>query len=130
MNLLAHAHLGSIYDRKVNCVNILWDFLARDLRDDKRDFVISGGKLHNRIDSLTDSSDEFKKSKRLVSTEKRKIAGIIIDIGFDYVLSQNWNIYSTTSLDSFIDEVLFDLFEYAPELCKKAEIVQEYTETE
>jgi len=125
MNLLAHAHLGSKFDSKVNCVNVLWDFIAKDLRSDKRSFIQSGGTLHNTIDSLTDNSTEFKKARQLISPSRKKIAGIIIDIGFDYILSKNWGLYSNTDIRTFVNEILSDLYLYTPELSEKAGMIQQ-----
>ncbi|HJO92847.1 MAG TPA: ACP phosphodiesterase [Victivallales bacterium] len=126
MNLLAHAHLGSKLENKINCVNILWDFIAKDLKDNSRNFIVAGMKLHNTIDFLTDTSDEYKKAKQLVSPKRKKIAGIIIDIGFDYVLSKNWQMYSDTDISEFINKILIDLSLYSSGFSKKAKTVQEH----
>ncbi len=94
MNLLSHALLSRHEPSDVFTVNVLWDFLAKDLRRDRRDFVRRGAKIHRVIDRETDSSTEFKQALRLVPASRDLCSGVIVDIALDYALSQDWSFYS------------------------------------
>lgn len=66
MNLLSDALLSQFEDDHVFTVNILWNFVGKDLRQDRRNFVSHGSKIHRTIDRETDCSEEFKRSLYLV----------------------------------------------------------------
>lgn len=95
MNLLSHALLSRNENDDVLTVNVLWDFLGRDLRQDNRDFVRRGAEIHRTIDRETDTSDEFKNALSLVSEKHDIVSGIVVDIAFDYALSRDWSFYSS-----------------------------------
>lgn len=112
MNLLSHALLSRDETDEVLTVNVLWDFLGRDLRQDKRDFVRRGAKIHRTIDRETDTSVEFKQALELVSVKRDSVSGVVVDIALDYALSQDWNFYfSEDRLELF--EHFYDRMELA-----------------
>lgn len=58
---------------------------------------------HLRVDRFTDSNPLVKEIKGLFSSERRRFAGIIVDVVFDHFLSLHWQRFSNESLDGFID---------------------------
>ena len=78
------------------------------------DFVRAGGEthlgpviqaeilMHRRIDSYTDSHTQVRQAKALFAPERRRFAGIVLDIYYDHLLVQNWSRYCTVAVDEFI----------------------------
>ena len=67
--------------------------------------LVEGILLHRAIDYFTDQHPVFLRSKLLLAPERRRFAGIIIDVLFDHFLAQNWSQYSRIPLPEFIDEM-------------------------
>ncbi len=58
---------------------------------------------HLRVDKFTDSNPIVIEARRLFSPERRRFAGIILDVVFDHFLSLHWQRFSDESLDGFIE---------------------------
>ena len=95
MNLLAHALLSRNETDQVMTINVLWDFLGKDLRQDQRKFVRRGATIHRTIDRETDTSAEFRQALNLVSEKRESVSGVVVDIALDYALSKDWTHYCT-----------------------------------
>ena len=54
------------------------------------DGVILGIRQHRAIDVFTDSHPTFRQAKSLLAPHRRRLAGIVVDIFYDYFLSRNW----------------------------------------
>lgn len=120
MNLLSHALLARHVPDDVLTVNVLWDFLGRDLRQDRRDFVRRGANIHRTIDRETDSSEEFKQALGLVPSNRDTASGVIVDVALDYALSQDWNFYSSEDRLELIED-FYDRMELAaPSISQRA----------
>lgn len=77
--------------------NYVGDFIKGRLTDEKTaswnpDYVV-GLKLHRFIDSFTDSHPDVLEAKDVASVTQGKLAGIVMDIYFDYFLAQNFTQY-------------------------------------
>ncbi len=75
------------------------------LEDDYPAEVIEGIMLHRAVDQFTDSHPVFLQAKKYLPPERKRFAGIIIDIYFDHFLAQFWKEYSRQKLASFISEI-------------------------
>jgi acyl carrier protein phosphodiesterase len=104
MNYLAHLRLSPI-DAEPMTGNLMGDF--RKYLDDTAlpDKVSQGIKNHMRVDKFTDSSQSILTLKRLFSSERRRFAGIILDVSFDYFLIRHWQEFCDTAFDEFINQV-------------------------
>lgn len=51
--------------------------------------------LHREIDSFTDQHPVVAEARNVISPERRRLGGIIIDIAFDYYLTRHWDKFST-----------------------------------
>lgn len=60
-------------------------------------------KTHLIIDSFSDKNEHFKISKNRLK-EKGLLRGIVIDFTYDYLLTKNWDKFSTIKLDKFKNE--------------------------
>lgn len=101
MNYLAHMYLAGDSGELV-VGNMLGDFVKGRIGDEFPPGVAEGIRTHRKIDAFTDSHERVISSKRLVSRERRRFSGIIVDLAFDHVLALNWGDYSELPLGDFI----------------------------
>lgn len=114
MNYLAHLYLAE--DSEESLVgNFLGDFVKGKLVNQYSSEILKGIKTHRKIDAYTDSHERVKRCKRLISPERKRYSGIIVDILFDHFLSKNWNSYSDIELDQFISNI-YKVFERNQEI--------------
>ena len=85
--------------------NFIADFVKGDVEGRFPREVIEGIRHHRRADLFTDSHEVFGESRRLVSSPRRRYAGIIIDVLYDYFLATSWDQYCVTKLDEFVGQV-------------------------
>jgi len=67
--------------------------------------VQRGLQHHLLVDSYTDRHPQVRASKRLFSDQRRRFAGVALDILYDHYLLKHWAQFSDTDSDSFIGEV-------------------------
>ncbi|MEM7769198.1 MAG: ACP phosphodiesterase [Cyanobacteria bacterium P01_E01_bin.6] len=90
----------------------------------------SGIWLHRAIDEFTDRHPTVRESKALMSSQRRRFAGIIVDICYDHFLCRNWNQYSTIALSNFSEQVYASLNGYDGFLPEQANFVIQRLTTE
>lgn len=96
MNFLAHILLSG-ENEGVMMGNYVGDFIKGRLSKEKTatwnpDYVV-GLKLHRFIDSFTDTHPEVSEAKDVAAVTQGKLAGIVMDIYFDYFLAKNFEHY-------------------------------------
>ena len=101
MNFLAHLLLSG-EKNTVIMGNYVGDFVKGRLTDEKtvswnQEYVI-GLKLHRYIDMVTDSHPVVRVAKNKAAEVHGRIAGIIVDIYFDYFLAKHFDQFCTESL--------------------------------
>jgi acyl carrier protein phosphodiesterase len=105
MNYLAHLYLAEDTEES-RLGNLLGDFVKGHVADSPYSPGIRKGiKTHRKVDVFTDSHRKFLESKKLISPERRRFAGVIIDLTFDHFLAKNWKSYSNRELGSFTQGV-------------------------
>ncbi len=104
MNYLAHLFLSDGTPESL-IGNLLGDFVKGSIENIYSTQIIKGIYLHRKIDSFTDSHPIFRSSKRLISLNRRKFSGMMIDVFYDHFLAKNWSNYSSTSLADFTNHV-------------------------
>jgi len=105
MNYLAHLYLAEDTDES-RIGNLLGDFVKGPVADSPYSPGIRKGiKTHRKVDVFTDSHKKFLESKKLISPERRRFAGVILDLTFDHFLAKNWRSYSDSELGSFTQGV-------------------------
>ncbi|UCH49970.1 MAG: DUF479 domain-containing protein [Betaproteobacteria bacterium] len=60
--------------------------------------------LHRKIDSYTDAHPVVTQSRRRVTRERRRFAGIMVDIFYDHFLARYWEEFHPAPLASFADD--------------------------
>ncbi len=102
MNYLAHLRL-SRPDAESMLGNMMGDFRKHIGEDKLPEKVRLGINNHLRVDRFTDTNCLILDLKGLFSPERRRFAGIIIDVAFDYFLTRHWQKFSDDELDDFIN---------------------------
>lgn len=110
MNFLAHLHLAARTPES-RLGNMLGDFVKGRPDDRFAPEIWEGIMLHRHVDAFTDSHPEWKKSKGRLSPERRRFAGIIVDVFYDHFLARHWERFSGDgeTLGEFIDGCHTDL---------------------
>ncbi len=104
MNYLAHLYLAEDSDESL-LGNLLGDFVKGRLLDQYSPEIIKGIKTHRKVDFYTDNSAMFLECKNLLHVDRRRFAGIIVDLSFDHFLAKNWAVYSDIELSEFANRV-------------------------
>ncbi len=105
MNYLAHLYLAEDSDES-RLGNLLGDFVKGPVAASPYSQGIREGiRTHRLVDRFTDSHQKFLESKKLISPDRRRFAGVILDLSFDHFLAKNWESYSDSELSSFTQGV-------------------------
>ena len=115
MNYLAHLLLAK--ETPASLIgNLAGDFVKGRLTGQWGTEIEAGIAMHRSIDTYTDRHPIIKKSCNRISPARRRYASIIVDICFDYYLSQHWAMYSAISRDLFIKRVHQVLIDHQQDL--------------
>lgn len=104
MNYLAHLFLSDGTPESL-IGNLLGDFVKGSIENIYPKEIIKGIYLHRKIDSFTDCHPIFRSSKRLISSDRKRFSGIMIDVFYDHFLAKNWSEYSNIALNDFTNRV-------------------------
>ncbi|TLX65476.1 ACP phosphodiesterase [Stutzerimonas nosocomialis] len=114
MNYLAHLHLGG--PRPADLLGSLYgDFVKGPLQGRWPADIEAGIRLHRQIDLFTDSHPRVLMAKARFPAERRRLAGILVDLFFDHCLAANWHDYAEEPLDAFTRRV-YRVLQDEPEL--------------
>ena len=101
MNFLAHLRLGPD-DPQLALGGLLGDFVKGTVSSMQLpEQVRQGVWLHRRIDAFTDQHPLILQSKRRVSDERRRYAGIMVDMFYDHLLVRHWPLFADQPLERF-----------------------------
>lgn len=121
MNYLAHLFLSEGTPESL-IGNLLGDFVKGSAVNLYPQEIIKGIYLHRKVDSYTDSHAIVRSSKSLVSSPRRRFAGVLTDMFYDHFLAKNWREYSDVPLSDFargVYQVLQDTRDILPESLKQ-----------
>lgn len=104
MNFLAHLHLGG--ERPGQLLGSLYgDFVKGPLQNRWPADIEAGIRLHRQIDVFTDSHPVVLQAKQRFPRERRRYAGILVDLFFDHCLAAHWHDYASGPLHDFTARV-------------------------
>lgn len=100
MNYLAHLYLAqSTADSHFG--NLLGDFGGKRIANDLPMTVKRGLDNHYFVDRFTDNHKMVIQAKQLFSPQRKRFAGIAIDVVFDHFLIQHWQRFNQIPLEDF-----------------------------
>jgi acyl carrier protein phosphodiesterase len=114
MNYLAHLLLADDTDAS-RIGNLLGDFTRGSISNLEKKYpaeLVRGIRMHRAVDRFTDSHELFKQARTLLAHDRRRFAGIIVDICFDHFLCTHWSDYCDLPLQEFIASVYSALDEH------------------
>ncbi|MBX8473209.1 acyl carrier protein phosphodiesterase [Pseudomonas capsici] len=104
MNYLAHLHLGG--QRPAQLLGSLYgDFVKGPLPGRFPAELEASIRLHRSIDSFTDNHPLIKDAMARFPAQRRRYAGIMLDVFFDHCLARDWHRYADIPLESFTRKV-------------------------
>lgn len=100
MNFLAHALLAG--DTPALVVGgVIGDWIKGPLPGALPDDLAKGVALHRAIDSYAESNPAFCRSRSRVSADRRRYAGVLVDVFYDHLLARNWSAIHNRPLDEY-----------------------------
>ncbi len=104
MNYLAHAYLADTADEFM-VGNLIADFVKGRVGGRYGRDIADGIAFHRKIDVFADGHAMTADSRRLFRPDRRRYAGIILDICYDHFLSRHWTSYADIELAEFVSRV-------------------------
>lgn len=104
MNFLAHLHLAKLADSSL-LGNLMADFVRGNPEGHFCAEVVSGIRMHRRVDVMTDTLPEVKTARDFFRPEFYRISSITLDVVWDHFLSLHWDrLCPETPLETFINQ--------------------------
>lgn len=100
MNFLAHALLAGD-DPALIVGGVVGDWIKGPLPGQLPADLARGVALHRAIDSHAETHPAFRASRARVSPERRRYAGILVDIFYDHLLARAWGDHHPTPLATY-----------------------------
>lgn len=104
MNYLAHLHLGGPAPAQL-LGSLYGDFVKGPLVGQWPADIEAAIRLHRRIDAFTDSHPLQARARARFPAERRRYAGILLDLFFDHCLARHWQDYADEPLELFTARV-------------------------
>lgn len=129
MNYLAHLFLaGELAESQVGA--LLGDFVKGAAKNNYSPIIQHNIELHRRIDSFTDAHPIVRAAKPVISPERRRFAGVLLDIFYDHYLAKHWTSFSATPLNAFTTNVYGALRTHHEVLPEKLQRMLPFMQTE
>ena len=100
MNFLAHLFLTKD-DPELTLGNYIADFIKNKDLVLFPEKVVKAIMLHRHIDQYTDNHAAVLKATKVLRASQGKYAPVVLDIFYDYVLSNSWSKYSDVEITEF-----------------------------
>ncbi|MGH8694366.1 MAG: ACP phosphodiesterase [Burkholderiales bacterium] len=104
MNYLAHLYLSEPHE-EAWLGSLMGDFVKGPLDDRYGSEVTRAIAMHRKIDVFTDAHPVVLQSKSRMSAERRRYAGIMVDVFYDHFLARHWQDFHDEPLAEFTGRV-------------------------
>lgn len=85
--------------------------------------VLAGIQMHFSIDAFTDSHPLVIDLRKKFSRERRRFAGVILDVVFDHFLIKHWSTFIQVDLDAYIQKCYDSLWRHRKLMPPRMEMV-------
>ena len=113
MNYLAHLYLSEPHE-EAWLGSLMGDFVKGPLDGRYGSEITRAIAMHRKIDAFTDTHPVVLQSKSRMSTERRRYAGIMVDMFYDHFLARHWRDFHDEPLAEFTGRVYRVLERYQP----------------
>jgi len=120
MNYLAHLLLADDTPESI-LGNFLGDFVKGRPEGRYPADVVVGIRLHRRIDVFTDAHPRVCEAIGRIAPERRRFAGIAVDMAFDHYLAKNWTADDPAGFRAFRQRVYAVLNDHAQAMPERAQ---------
>lgn len=104
MNYLAHLYLSEPHE-EAWLGSLMGDFVKGPLDDRYGSEITRAIAMHRKIDVFTDAHPVVLQSKSRMSAERRRYAGIMVDVFYDHFLARHWQDFHDEPLAEFTGRV-------------------------
>lgn len=104
MNFLAHAVLAERTPALL-VGGVIGDWIKGALPAGLPADLAQGVALHRAIDSFVETHPAFRCSRARISPERRRYAGVLVDVFYDHVLARDWPRFHPAHLPSYCQSV-------------------------
>ena len=111
MNHLAHTFLAPD-SPEARVGSILGDFTRGVTLSELPGPVMLGVRHHRAVDAFTDQHPEVLASKQLFSSQRRRFAGVALDVLYDHYLLRHWHRFSEADHQTFVHGVYRELISH------------------
>ncbi|HHN48277.1 MAG TPA: DUF479 domain-containing protein [Bacteroidales bacterium] len=111
MNFLAHAYLSGS-DESIIVGNFIADHVKGKAVERYSEKIMTGIRLHRRIDAFTDMHPVFRKSTARLKESYGRYSGVIVDMFYDHILARNWSDYSEMPIRQFTSGIYKVVFKH------------------
>lgn len=125
MNYLAHIYLSGDNDL-VTLGNFIADGIKGSRYKKYPKNIQIGILLHRHIDTFTDAHKTVRLSTKRLHENYGHYSGIIVDILYDHFLAKNWNKYSSTPLEVYVENFYSSLNEHYTILPERVQKMMPY----
>jgi acyl carrier protein phosphodiesterase len=115
LNFLAHALLAGD-DPALMVGGVVGDWIKGTLPGVLPADLAKGVTLHRAIDHFAESNVAFNQSRSRISAERRRYAGVLVDIFYDHLLARHWHEVHDQSLEVFCNSVYEMINDRLPQL--------------
>ena len=81
---------------------LIGDFVKGPLPGNLAPDLAAGVALHRRIDSFAETHPAFRASRARVSAERRRVAGIMVDLFYDHFMAIHWSRFHAAPLSAYV----------------------------
>lgn len=100
MNFLAHALLAGEHPALI-VGGVIGDWIKGPLPGALPEDLARGVALHRAIDSYVESQPAFRRSRARISADRRRYAGVLVDVIYDHLLAHHWSAIHHQPLDEY-----------------------------
>ena len=119
MNFLAHLYLAADCGESL-IGSVLGDFVKGRLRGQYSADIERAIRSHRLIDSFSDSHPVTRRSRQRVSAQRRRFAGVMVDLCYDHFLACHWRRFHDQDLANFVSAAYRRLSTPGPDLPDQA----------